>query len=273
MILMPSAVSAKPAAPLEREPRVRRTPVTRFAELSSKEKTAHAAWRLSLLNGSGRPARPVDSNSLRELVSALMALTSALAELHGTPDLGNKRDPVDELVYIVLSRRTREGAYQDAFKRLKAAFRTWEDLADAPDGEIENLIAFSGLGRRKARSLKLALGTLRDRFGECTLEPTRVWSDEETASFLCTLPEVGPKSAACIMMCALDRPAFPVDAHVGRVLERVGVFRSVGIELAGLGSAAMTSSVLSRVPMESVEFAAPGLRRRGSRPRGAQGAR
>ena len=44
-------------------------------------------------------------------------------------------------------------------------------------------------------------------------------------AFLCTLPEIGPKSAACVMMCSLDRPAFPVDAHVGRVLERLGIFR------------------------------------------------
>ena len=35
------------------------------------------------------------------------------------------------------------------------------------------------------------------------------------------------------MMCSLDRPAFPVDAHVGRVLERLGALRRVGIELAG----------------------------------------
>jgi DNA (cytosine-5)-methyltransferase 1 len=35
------------------------------------------------------------------------------------------------------------------------------------------------------------------------------------------------------MMCSLDRPAFPVDAHVGRILERLGTFRTVGIELAG----------------------------------------
>ena len=40
------------------------------------------------------------------------------------------------------------------------------------------------------------------------------------------LPEIGPKSAACVMMCSLDRPAFPVDAHVGRVLERLGTFRA-----------------------------------------------
>src|SRR5207247_554383 len=92
---------------------------------------------------------------------------------------------------------------------------------------------FSGLGKRKAISLKAALSALVAQFGSCTLEPTQGWSDEEVAEFLCGLPEVGPKSAACIMMCSLDRPAFPVDAHVGRVLERLGVMEQLGVALDG----------------------------------------
>jgi endonuclease III len=156
-----------------------------------------------------------------------------IAASYGTPDLGNKRDPVDELVYIILSRRTREGAYQGAFNALRSRYATWEELAAAETDEIESVIRFSGLGRRKAQSLKLALCALIDHFGRCTLEPTESWCDDEAFEFLSGLPEIGPKSAACVMLCSLDRPAFPVDAHVGRVLERLGTFHKVGIELAG----------------------------------------
>jgi DNA (cytosine-5)-methyltransferase 1 len=170
---------------------------------------------------------------LDRLSTQLLSIAAALAATYGTPDLGNKSDPVDELVYIILSRRTREGAYQAAFDVLKSRYGSWEALADAPTDEIEKVVGFSGLGRRKAQSLKLALQALLERFGECTLEPTRFWSDEQTSEFLCALPEIGPKSAACVMMCSLDRPAFPVDAHVGRVVERLGIFRTVGIELEG----------------------------------------
>jgi endonuclease III len=194
-------------------------------------------WRERLADRvSGR--QPVVPASARRAVEVLghdlLEITRLLANAHGTPDLGNKVDPVDELVYIILSRRTREGAYQAAFNELKLRYPQWELLADAPIDEIEGVVGFSGLGRRKAQSLKLALRALIEQFGSCTLEPTRSWSDEQTMEFLCELPEVGPKSAACVMMCSLDRPAFPVDAHVGRVLERVGVFRGVGIELSGV---------------------------------------
>ena len=57
----------------------------------------------------------------------------------------------------------------------------WEELADAPRStRSRGRSRFSGLGRRKARASKLRSRLLIDRFGSCTLEPTRSWSDEET---------------------------------------------------------------------------------------------
>ncbi len=57
-----------------------------------------------------------------EVIAYLREVARILAVLHGTPRLGNKSDPVDELVYIILSRKTREEAYQQAFDALKHAF-------------------------------------------------------------------------------------------------------------------------------------------------------
>jgi endonuclease III len=210
-----------------RNERVHKQAPLRFSELSGVAAEDHDRWLARWLSDHLPRAAP-------DLTAAsLLEITQRLSNVHGTPDLGNKADPVDELVYIILSRRTREGAYQLAYEALRSAFPRWEALAAAPPEEIEAIIAFSGLGRRKANSLKSALSALIARFGSCTLAPTRAWSDEAVADFLCSVPEVGPKSAACVMMCALDRPAFPVDAHVGRVFERLGAFQTLGLELAG----------------------------------------
>lgn len=65
-------------------------------------------------------------------ISYLREVARILAVLYGTPDLGNKTDPTDELVYIILARHTREGAYQQAFDLLKQRFPCWDDLLDAP---------------------------------------------------------------------------------------------------------------------------------------------
>jgi endonuclease III len=217
-----------------RASRVPRKPIPRYADLHDALASEHERWRARVEGHVAAAGTSANAPAaVAAMASVLLEVTWLLGRAHGSPDLGNKADPVDELVYIILSRRTREGAYQAAFDALKERYASWEDVASAPAEDIEAAIGFSGLGWRKAQSLKLALGALIHRFGECTLDPTRDWDDDATHEFLCALPEVGPKSAACVMMCSLDRPAFPVDAHVGRVLERLGVFRSIGIDLAG----------------------------------------
>jgi endonuclease III len=178
----------------------------------------------------------------------LHEINRRLEEEYGTPHLENKDDPVDELVYIILSRRTRETAYQTGFNALKDRFSSWDEVLETADGTIEEAIRFSGLGKKKATSIKCALTALAERFGTCTLEPARSWTDDELMELLCSLPEVGPKSASCVMMWSLDRPSFPVDAHVGRVLERIGVWSEVGLSLKGTGHKAKQAILADLVP-------------------------
>jgi len=156
-------------------------------------------------------------------ISYLREVARILADLYGTPDLGNKQDPVDELVYIILSRKTREGAYQGGFELLKQRFSTWDDLLDCPRGDVERIVFSGGLSTKKTASLYGALEKLRETFGACTLEPARDWPDDKLEDFLCGLPEIQRKSAYCIMMYSFGRHVFPADTHVGRVLSRLGV--------------------------------------------------
>ncbi|MDP9439702.1 MAG: endonuclease III [Actinomycetota bacterium] len=183
-----------------------------------------------------------------ELERNLERLSTDLHELHGTPDLGNHADPLDELVYIILSRRTNEGAYQSAYRSLRAAFRTWEEVADAPVEAVESAISASGLARRKAVSIGAFLRTIRDRFGACTLESLRSWEDDEVLDFLDDLPGVGTKSALCVMLYSLGRPVFPVDAHVGRVLGRLGVLEPAGIDLVEMEHRPRQRVLLDAIP-------------------------
>ena len=178
----------------------------------------------------------------------LREIARIMAILHGTPDLGNKKDPVDELVYIILSRKTREEAYQEAFQALKSRFRSWDELLDADRDDVQELLRPSGLGDKKTASVFGALGKLKERFGTCTLEPVREWSDEELESFLCSLPELHRKSAYCIMMYAFGRAVFPVDTHVGRTLSRLGPYRELGLELRGLDHKQLQVALADLIP-------------------------
>jgi len=203
-----------------------------------------------------RQVRDVDGAARAEAVRSLIddgiiflrEMARVMALLHGTPHLGNKKDPVDELVYIILSRKTREGAYQTAFDALEQRFDTWDELLDADEAEVEELLQPSGLGDKKTRSLFGALAAVRARFGSCTMEPARQWSDEDLETFLCSLPELHRKSAYCIMLYAFGRAVFPVDTHVGRVLSRLGPYRELGLELRGFDHKQLQAVLADLVP-------------------------
>jgi DNA (cytosine-5)-methyltransferase 1 len=181
-------------------------------------------------------------------ISFLREIARMMAIVHGTPDLGNKKDPVDELVYILLSRKTREEAYQEAYRALKDRFSTWDEVLDASRSEVSRLLRPSGLGDKKTLSLFGALKILRERFGSCTLEPARTWSDDELEKFLCSLPEFHLKSAYCVMMYSFGRAVLPVDTHVGRVLARLGPYRELGLELRGLDHKQLQAVLADLVP-------------------------
>jgi DNA (cytosine-5)-methyltransferase 1 len=181
-------------------------------------------------------------------IAELREINRILELLHGTPMLGNKPNPVDELVYIVLSRKTREDAYQSTYDELRNRFSTWEDLLHAPRPEVERIVERGGLGEKKTRSLRGALQGLVDRFGSCTLEPARRWSDDELEVFLCSMPELSRKSAYCIMMYAMNRTVFPVDTHVGRVLQRVGVYKEAGLSLSSMDHKELQSALADTIP-------------------------
>jgi DNA (cytosine-5)-methyltransferase 1 len=218
-----------------------------------------AAWRKKLVqqvadDSKSFPAVPrgATPDEIRSLVDAgisyLRDVARILSILHRSPDLGNKADGVDELVYIILARKTREGAYQDSFERLKKAFRTWDDLLAARRSAVEKIVWSGGLSGKKTDSLFGALEALKKKFGRCTLEPARTWTDAELETFLCSLPEISLKSAYCIMMYAFKRQVLPVDTHVGRVLSRLGIYAELGLDLGGLDHKQLQRVLADLVP-------------------------
>jgi DNA (cytosine-5)-methyltransferase 1 len=218
-----------------------------------------SSWRRQLVDRileGGTPFRAVRRNTgIEEIRSRLDAgiahlreVARILAAVHGSPRLGNKEDPVDELVYIILARKTREDAYQATFDALKARFARWDHLLDTPREAVSGLVHSGGLSGKKTASLYGALGKLRDMFGSCTLEPVREWPDDQLERFLCSLPEISRKSAYCVMMYALGRQVFPVDTHVGRVLSRIGPYRELGLSLAGLDHKKLQARLADVVP-------------------------
>lgn len=161
-----------------------------------------------------------DRTKLRQLAHLV---TRLLHDEYGSPRHGNPVDPLDDLVYITLSQMTTGPSFARVFERLQARVGTWDHLASLPVGRIRHLIREGGLSNQKAPRLKAAVARVRQDFGRRGLAALRLASDRETLTYLTSLPGVGVKTAKCVMMYALGRRVLPVDTHVRRVGQRLGL--------------------------------------------------
>lgn len=153
---------------------------------------------------------------------SIREICDALERAYGNPRHGNQSDPLDELVYIILSTRTADRSFRASFDQLKQTCPDWNDVDATKLPTLEAVLTPSGLGRLKARQLVAIFDRLRVTFGRVTLDPLWQMTDREAEEFLVSLPGVAAKIAKCVLMYSLGRQVLPVDVHVHRVSSRLG---------------------------------------------------
>jgi endonuclease-3 len=153
-------------------------------------------------------------------------IVARLEGAYGIPDWRPHGDAVSELVLTILSQNTSDANSGRAFARLLAAFPTWEAVADAPLGALVEAIRPGGLAPTKAPRIRAALRDIRKRTGSFELGFLGELPLDEAREWLRSIEGVGPKTAACVLLFALGRPAMPVDTHVFRVAGRLGLVPS-----------------------------------------------
>ncbi|MEO9255506.1 MAG: endonuclease III [Tepidiformaceae bacterium] len=146
-----------------------------------------------------------------------------LAVVYGEPHHVPSGAPVAELILTVLSQNTADTNSGRAFIQLMRRYASWHEIACAPPAEVVATIQNGGLAQQKAPRIQAILRTIEQRSPEFDIEFLRDLPLEEARSWLRSLPGVGPKTAACVLLFALARPAMPVDTHVERVSKRLGV--------------------------------------------------
>jgi len=168
----------------------------------------------------------------RSRYSALAEISRRLERRYRSASLGNKANPLDELIYIQLSVRTPEGAYLGTWPALRRLVNgSWSRLIRLPERRIVQALRSGGMAGVKAKRLRGMVRAIKKRFGRVSLSPLKAMPDDEVEAFLRSLPGVGPKVARCVMMYSLGREVFPVDSHCRRVLTRLGfVPRNVEIK-------------------------------------------
>ncbi|HEY7832535.1 MAG TPA: endonuclease III, partial [Ktedonobacterales bacterium] len=160
------------------------------------------------------------------LQGKLAAVYERLVAAYGVPEWRPDGDALGGLIGTILSQHTSDVNSERAYQRLVERLPTWEAVRDAPVTAVEEAIRPGGLGRLKALRIQAVLRELSARLGAgapLALAVLDAMPDERAEAYLRTLPGVGPKTAACVLLFALGRPAFPVDTHVLRVCQRLGL--------------------------------------------------
>lgn len=144
-----------------------------------------------------------------------------LEVVYGLPRFGNPADPLDDLVYIILTNKASPAVANCLFDKVKQQFPTWNEVLESPD-LLPKLIRQGGLAVKKSAQIVAALGKIQSDFGACSLEPLRGRQETDAEAYLVSLPGVSQKVAKCVMMYTLGAAVLPVDAHVHRVARRLG---------------------------------------------------
>jgi endonuclease-3 len=125
-----------------------------------------------------------------------------------------QNDPFKILIGTILSARTRDENTTKVIKKLFARFKTPADIASADIEEIKQLIHSIGFYNVKAERIKQVSQIIVNKFAG------QVPNDIES---LLELPGVGRKTANCVLVYAFNKPAIPVDIHVHRISNRLGL--------------------------------------------------
>jgi len=133
------------------------------------------------------------------------------------------QDPLSTLIATVLSQNTSDVNSHRAFAALVNNFGSWESVAMADASELARTIRAGGLADIKAGRIKLILHEIKMERGSLDLGFLNKLSLAEAKAWLRGLPGVGPKTAGCVLLFSLGRPAMPVDTHVYRVARRLGL--------------------------------------------------
>jgi endonuclease-3 len=157
----------------------------------------------------------------------LRAILARLRREYGRPATRIHGAPIDELVLTVLSQNTNDRNRDVAYERLRERFPSWEAVRAAPTDEVEEAIRPGGLAVTKAPRIQRILQAVSDSPDAAPMDLS--WLAEApldaARGYLCDLPGVGRKTAACVLLFAYGRHDVPVDTHVHRVGSRLGLFR------------------------------------------------
>jgi endonuclease-3 len=157
---------------------------------------------------------------------SITKIINLLTEEYGSITWRSRTDPLSELIMTILSQNTSDHNSRRAFDSLLTRFGSWEAVAEGSVEAIAEAIKLGGLAQVKAPRIKQILEQIQEQRGSLDLKFLKKMPVAEAKIWLRSLPGVGPKTAACVLLFSLGKPVLPVDTHILRVAKRLGLIDS-----------------------------------------------
>ena len=137
---------------------------------------------------------------------------TALRDLHDA-----ETGPFSILIGTILSARTKDEATTKAVKELFSIYKNPKQLSNAKVKDVEKIIKSIGFFHVKSKRIIEVAKIIDKKY------KGKVPEDLDT---LVQLPGVGRKTANCVLVYAFEKPAIPVDIHVHRISNRLGLVQT-----------------------------------------------
>jgi len=166
------------------------------------------------LNASDQPA----SDRLDQVYTRLL-------HTYGHHLLKTCDDPFRELILTILSHRTTRQDELAAFNAMWKRYGSWQAIRDAPAAELIPLLEPSRYPERKAPYIQGVLKRIYAERGEPSIDFLADLPTADAMNWLLSLPGVGLKTASLVLLFCFHKDVLPVDTHVHRVSQRVGLIQ------------------------------------------------
>ena len=151
-------------------------------------------------------------------------INSLLVEYFGIPPKAkNNPNSLDTIIGTILSQNTNDKNSYQAYRNLKDNFGNWNELAELTPTKIEKYIKVAGLGKQKSKAIYELLQSLKKKEKSVSLDHIKIKNNAEILEDLTSYNGVGVKTASCVLLFSLGRNVCPVDTHVHRTLNRIGL--------------------------------------------------
>ncbi len=163
-------------------------------------------------------------------IDFVLKIDELLVGYFGFPPRKEDSDPVDMMIGTILSQNTNDNNSYKAFRKLKEKFPDWNELEKADINEIIEIIRVAGLPRQKAAAILNFVKTMKKKFGKLDLSEYRKMNELDAVKEISSLKGIGVKTASCLLLFSFKKNICPVDTHVHRTLNRIGLFKTTSPE-------------------------------------------